>query len=67
MLLVSLYTSCIYLFFPLHVDCSTPDSFHLLLVIRPFLVQLCAIITAMFATLDFSVVLSGLRVLVRLI
>lgn len=62
--LVSLYTSCIYPFAPLHGDCSAPDSFHLLLVIRPFLVQLCTIIPVItvFFIPDFSVLLSKLRV-----
>lgn len=56
LVLVSLYTSCIYSF-PLHVDCSTrPDSFHLQLVILPFLVQLSTVIPviAMFVILEFS-------------
>lgn len=63
MFLVSLYTSCIYPS-PPHVDCSTPDSFHLLLVIHPFLLQLCTTIPiiAVFVILDFSVLLSKLRV-----
>lgn len=47
----------LYLFFPLHVDCSArPDSFHLQLVILPFLVQLSAVIPviAMFVILHIS-------------
>lgn len=54
--LVSLYTSCIYSL-PLHVDCSArPDSFHLQLVILPFLLQLSAVIPVigMFVILHIS-------------
>lgn len=70
MFLVSLYTSCIYPFFPPSMLIVPPlIRFTCSWLSVLFIVQLCTIlpIIAVFVILDFSVLLSGLRVLVRLI